>query len=100
MIEDGTTEVTTSLAYEVRTGRSNLRGPLVSNNSRAGEQSSTRSSEKGCDYEKNVAVVKRGVDAQTNRRTISYDEGKAWVWADGDTQPTGTTIVFEGRTHL
>jgi hypothetical protein len=51
--------------------------------------------DKGCEYEKTVVVVQRGTDNQTQRRTISYDEGKTWNWDDGDTQPVGTVVTVD-----
>lgn len=56
--------------------------------------------EKGCQYNKDVAVTKRSVDVQTKRRIISYDEGKTWQWDDGDTQPVGATVsVYWGKVE-
>ena len=38
---------------------------------------------KDCRYEKEVVVVKYGLDAKASRPVVSYDNGKTWNWNDG-----------------
>ena len=47
---------------------------------------------KGCHYEKSVVVTKWGNNVKTNRKVVSYDDGKTWDWDDADTHPSGTSV--------
>jgi len=52
---------------------------------------------KGCHYAKEVEVIMRSHDTKSNRRVISYDEGKTWNWDDADTEPQGTSVYVSWK---